>query len=110
MPNNSTKTRSTTKTKRFKITPEIRKAYARSIRAFDKNPDADPDARPLPPERWANAATADEFYARRAGVKKALTTVRLDADVLDWLKSKGPGHISRVNSILRSVMLADQKR
>jgi uncharacterized protein (DUF4415 family) len=51
----------------------------------------------------------EEFLATKHRAKK-LTTVRLDADVLDWLKSKGAGHISRVNEILRSVMLSDLKR
>ena len=51
----------------------------------------------------------EEFLATKHRAKK-LTTVWLDVDVLDWLKSKGEGHISRVNSILRSAMLADRKR
>jgi uncharacterized protein (DUF4415 family) len=113
MPNNSTKIRSAAKKKRFTITPEIRAAYERSVRAFEKNPEADPDARPLPPEKWVNAMTRpefEEFLAKKHRTKKLQTTVRLDADVLDWIKSKGEGHISRVNSILRAVMLADQKR
>jgi uncharacterized protein (DUF4415 family) len=54
-------------------------------------------------------AEFEDFLAAKHSPKK-LTTVRLDADVLDWLKSKGEGHISRVNSILRAVMLAEQKR
>jgi uncharacterized protein (DUF4415 family) len=107
MPNNSAKR------PYLKITPELRKEYERSIRAFDQNPKADPDARPLPLERWANAMTRPEFEAMLAAkhrTTKKQTTVRLDADVLDWLKSKGGGHISRVNEILRSVMLAERKR
>jgi uncharacterized protein (DUF4415 family) len=40
---------------------------------------------------------------------KKQTTVRLDLDVLEWLKSKGEGHISRVNEILRNAMLAELK-
>ena len=107
MPNNSTSAK-----KRFKITPEIRKSYQRSLRAFEENPNADPDARPLSPEKWVNAMTRPEFeeLLKAKHRAKKQTTVRLDADVLDWLKSKGPGHISRVNTILRNVMLADQKR
>jgi uncharacterized protein (DUF4415 family) len=42
-------------------------------------------------------------------IKKSIT-VRLDADVLAWLKSKGPGYQSRINAILRAVMLAELKR
>ncbi|MDQ2710843.1 MAG: BrnA antitoxin family protein [Acidobacteriota bacterium] len=50
---------------------------------------------------------AREEYFRP--VKKQ-TTVRIDADVLDWLKSKGAGHIRRINEILRERMLAEMKR
>jgi uncharacterized protein (DUF4415 family) len=110
MPSNSTKSKRATKT-RFKITPEIRKSYERSIREFDKNPNADPDARPLPPEKWVHAMTRSEFEKQLTAKKlaKKLTTVRLDADVLEWLKSKGDGHIARVNVILRAAMLAERK-
>jgi uncharacterized protein (DUF4415 family) len=38
------------------------------------------------------------------------TTVRIDADVPAWLKSKGAGHIGRVNKILRKATLADLDR
>ncbi len=57
-------------------------------------------------ERFRITPEMGEAYEKR----KKQTTVRLDDDVLDWLKSKGAGHISRVNSILRAVMLAEQKR
>jgi len=41
-------------------------------------------------------------------VKRQLT-VRVDADVLAWLKSKGAGYHGRLNQILRSAMLRDSK-
>lgn len=41
-------------------------------------------------------------------VKRQLT-VRVDADVLAWLKSKGAGYHGRLNRILRSAMLRDSK-
>ena len=34
--------------------------------------------------------------------------VRLDWDVLHWLKSYGPGHSTRINKILREVMEAHE--
>lgn len=37
-------------------------------------------------------------------VKKQITA-RIDADVLDWLKSYGKGYQSRINAILRREML-----
>jgi len=34
-------------------------------------------------------------------------TVRLDNDVLAWLKAKGRGYQTRINSILRRAMFED---
>ena len=39
--------------------------------------------------------------------KKQLT-IRLDADVLTWLKAQGKGYQSRINAILRSYYEAHQ--
>jgi len=41
-------------------------------------------------------------------VKRQLS-VRIDADVLAWLKSHGKGYHSRLNEILRSAMLKELK-
>jgi len=42
----------------------------------------------------------------RRGLKpvapKASISLRLDADVLKWLKSQGPGYQTRINAILRA--------
>jgi len=34
--------------------------------------------------------------------RKASISLRLDADVLEWLKSQGPGYQTRINAILRA--------
>jgi len=36
---------------------------------------------------------------------KQVVQIRIDADVLEWLKSNGPGYQTRANSILRKAML-----
>lgn len=41
---------------------------------------------------------------------KQQITARIDADVLDWLKSAGKGYQSRLNAILRREMLASSTR
>ena len=46
-------------------------------------------------------ATRGKFYRP---IKQQLT-VRVDADVLEWLKSQGSGYQSRLNDILRNAML-----
>ncbi len=52
--------------------------------------------------------TLDEAFFAKAAVhwppaKKQLT-VRLDADVLEWLRSTGKGYQTRINHILRAAM------
>jgi uncharacterized protein (DUF4415 family) len=52
-------------------------------------------------------ALDDSFFKRATGpwppVKKQLT-IRLDADVLTWLKGQGRGYQTRINHILRVAM------
>ena len=38
----------------------------------------------------------------KAAPPKASISLRLDADVLEWLKSQGPGYQTRINAILRA--------
>jgi len=42
----------------------------------------------------------------RVGLKpaspKASISLRVDADVLEWFKSKGPGYQTRINAVLRA--------
>ena len=52
-------------------------------------------------EQWKNAERG-RFYRP---VKRQITA-RVDADVLEWLKSQGSGYQSRINAILRREMLA----
>jgi len=80
----------------------------REIETLRNKPDSEIDTsetRILPPERWANAAIG-KFYRP---IKKPIA-LRLDADVIDWLKSQGAGYQSRINDLLRREMLAALKR
>jgi len=87
--------------KGIKISRETRELYD----GRDRSLDDDRDSRPLPPEKWAHAMRREEFFRP---VKK-LTSVRIDADVLAWLRSKGEGHLSRINEILRERMESELK-
>ena len=58
------------------------------------------DIAPLTEDFWKNA-TRNPFYRP---IKQA-TTVRIDADVLLWLKANGKGYQTRINAILRDAML-----
>jgi uncharacterized protein (DUF4415 family) len=59
----------------------------------------------LPAAAWKNAVRA-RFYRP---VKQAVS-LRLDADILAWLKQSGPGYQTRANQILRHHMLKDLGR
>ena len=42
--------------------------------------------------------------------RKRRISLRLDTEVVDWFKSKGPGYQTRINRILRRVMVEGKKR
>jgi len=75
-------------------------------RARSRRPsDARIDTSDIPPlgERFFANASRNPFYRPL----KQSTTVRLDADILAWLKAQGPGYQTRLNAILRTAMLRD---
>jgi uncharacterized protein (DUF4415 family) len=41
--------------------------------------------------------------------RKVPVSVRLDAEVLDWLRGKGEGHLTRINDILTNLMEAERR-
>ena len=69
-----------------------------------KRLDTDPDAPTLPPEMWQNAVVGKSYRPLKTAV-----SVRIDNDVLAWLKAQGDGHLTRINDILRHAMLAQPK-
>ncbi len=47
----------------------------------------------------------DDLFAKATFVPgKQLVTIRLDTDVVEWLKRSGKGYQTRTNKILRTVM------
>ena len=63
------------------------------------------DIAPLQEGFWKNAVR-NPFYRP---VKQQLT-VRLDADVVAWLRQQGRGYQTRLNRVLREAMLEDIKK
>src|SRR5579863_8964644 len=59
----------------------------------------------LPPDAWKDAVRG-RFYRP---LKQAVS-MRLDADVVAWLKKRGKGYQTRANSILRQRMLDETRR
>jgi uncharacterized protein (DUF4415 family) len=79
---------------------------AKELRNLEKMKQKDIDLSDLPEVRdWAGAVVG-KFYRP---IKKPLT-LRVDADVLAWLKSQGKGYQTRINEILRSAMLNQARR
>ena len=82
---------------------KVPKSIRKELLALANRPDSEIDYSDIPPstrEDWTGAVRG-KFYRP---VKRQLT-VRIDADVVAWLKSYGKGYQSRLNAILRSVML-----
>jgi uncharacterized protein (DUF4415 family) len=79
----------------------------REIQALISMPDEQIDTSDipeLPPDAWKDAVRGKWYRP----VKKAVS-IRLDADVLAWLKAKGDGYQTRVNDLLRQRMLKEVK-
>jgi len=55
-------------------------------------------------EAWKTAVRGPFFRPVKEPV-----SLRLDMDILHWLKSKGPGYQTEINSILRRQMEAERK-
>jgi uncharacterized protein (DUF4415 family) len=62
--------------------------------------DEDIDTSDLPEVRDWSRAVVGKFYRP---IKEPVT-LRIDADVLGWLKSEGPGYQTRINTLLRATM------
>lgn len=86
--------------------PKLTKQQKAELRALAEMSDAAIDYSDIPPlsdEFWQKAVH-NPFYKPT----KQSTTVRVDSDILFWLKSKGRGYQTRINKILREAMLKDR--
>jgi uncharacterized protein (DUF4415 family) len=72
----------------------------RELRALRELRDEDIDTSEIPETTDWSKAVVGKFYRPL----KEVVTIRLDADVLAWLRSQGPGYQTRINSVLRSCM------
>jgi uncharacterized protein (DUF4415 family) len=80
-------------------------ARRRELAQLAERPDSEIDLSDIPElneKFWANAVR-NPFYRP---LKQQLT-VRLDADVVAWLRRQGKGYQTRLNSVLRDAMLAE---
>jgi uncharacterized protein (DUF4415 family) len=79
-------------TKRLSLT-EIKAAIARGEDGTQVDA---PEAEAMGDKFWANSVVI-EPEARKTSVH-----LRLDAEVLEWFRAQGPGHLTRMNAVLRA--------
>ncbi|MGA2904804.1 MAG: BrnA antitoxin family protein [Candidatus Korobacteraceae bacterium] len=82
-----------------KLTPKLK----RELEELARRPDSDIDLSDIPEasEKFWKNAVRNPWYRPR----KKQVTLRIDADVLAWLRQQGKGYQSRLNSLLRAAMI-----
>lgn len=88
--------------------PPLTKARSAQLKALAEKPDSEIDYSDIPPldEVFWERATPNPFFKPI----KTHASVRIDSDVLAWLKSQGKGYQTRMNAILREAMLRSLHR
>jgi|SRR5271154_1623397 len=88
--------------------PPLSAKQKAELEALKAMSDEDIDTSDIPPltDAFWKTAVRNPFYRPT----KTSTTVRIDSDVLAWLRAQGKGYQSRINAILRREMLASLKR
>lgn len=83
-----------------------KKSIKSDLARIDRMKDPDIDYSDIPP--------LDKSFVKKATMSwppaKKQLTIRLDADLLDWLKGHGKGYQTRINRILRVVMESQPRR
>src|SRR5581483_5231837 len=90
-----------------KWTEKERAALRRLAASQAAGEDSDIDFSDIPPltdEQLRNMVRLRDFR------RKVPVSVRLDPRVLEWLKAKGEGHLTRINDILMNLMEAEQSK
>jgi uncharacterized protein (DUF4415 family) len=79
---------------------KLTKNQAKEIRALKRMKEQDIDLSDIPELTGDEKFVVGKFYRP---IKKSLT-IRIDADVLAWVKSGGTGYQTRINRYLRKAM------
>ena len=61
------------------------------------------DSREIPPEMFARAIVRRGLRPVR---RKQQLTLRIDSDVVEWYRKRGPGYQTKINALLRAYMEA----
>lgn len=76
---------------------------AKTEEELERDIASDPDWKDVPKD-WYKDAEAVMPTAKK------LLSLRLDADVVDWFKQRGPGYQTRMNAVLRAFVQQKQKK
>jgi uncharacterized protein (DUF4415 family) len=85
---------------RVKGVPKLTEAQFENLKRFAERPDDEIDYSDIPEITDFSGFEVGKFYRPM----KETVTVRLDADVVHWLKRDGKGYQTRLNAILRREM------
>jgi uncharacterized protein (DUF4415 family) len=88
--------------------PPLGRRELRQIEALCRRPESEIDFSDIPEitdEQWRNAVRMNPYLP-----KKKQLTVRLDADVFDWLQGMGKGYQTKLNAMLRMAMKASRTK
>ena len=85
---------------------KVTKRQAKEIAALKRMKDEEIDLTDMPPLHDWNNAVVGKFYRPR----KQSLTLRMDADVLAWLKAQGKGYQTRINAMLREAIAGQIRR
>jgi uncharacterized protein (DUF4415 family) len=100
MKGNSMKNEPSENIVRIKGIPKLTKEQLEPLKQLAERPDKEIDTSDIPEVTDFTGFEVGKFYRP----VKETVTIRLDADVLHWLKRGGKGYQSRMNSILRKEM------
>ena len=90
---------------RVKGVPKLTEAQLENLKRLAERPDDEIDYSDIPEITDWSGAVVGKFYRPM----KEAVTVRLDADVVHWLKRDGKGYQTRLNAILRREMEKNRK-
>jgi uncharacterized protein (DUF4415 family) len=85
--------------------PKLNAKLRKDFEALRCLPDDQIDTGDIPERPVADKALVGLFYRPM----KESVTIRLDADMLDWFKSKGRGYQTTINWILRQYFAESRK-
>jgi uncharacterized protein (DUF4415 family) len=85
---------------------KVSRKLAKELAALARMPDDKIDLSDAPEVREWRGAVVGKFYRP---IKRPVT-IRVDADVLAWLKRQGRGYQTRINKLLREAMEGKRRR